>query len=122
VLTATWTIDPSNYFAAKAQAAARAVAQVREQRAAQVARDTLHSSWQAVRADVAKARASKAEAEANDRALKLARERYQAGAATLLDVQQAERDWLNSEVARIGAYADLAYARAAVRVDSGRQK
>jgi outer membrane protein TolC len=122
MITASWSIDPGNYFAAKAQSAARTVAEVRERRAAQVARDTLHSSWQTVRADVARARAARAEAEADDRALGLARERYEAGAATLLDVQQAERDWLNGEVARIQAYADLAYARAAVRIDSGRRR
>jgi outer membrane protein TolC len=122
MITATWTLDPSQYFGAKAQSAAHAIAVVRERRAEQVARDTLHRSWQAARADVARARAARAEAEANDRAVKLARERYAVGEATLLDVQQAERDWLNSEVARIQAFADLAYARAAVRIDSGRQR
>jgi outer membrane protein len=121
-VSATWTLDPSTYFNAKAQGAARAVAEVRERRAEQQARDTLHTSWQQVRADVALVRASKAEAEASAEALKLARERYQAGAATQLDVQQAERDAFNSEVARIGAEADLAYARAAVRIDSGRSR
>lgn len=122
LISATWTIDPSSWYAAKAQSAARAAAEVRRERAEINARDTLHTSWQAVRADVARARAAKAEAEADDRAVKLAKERYQAGAATLLDVEQAERDWLNSEVARIGAYADLAYARTAVRIDSGRAR
>ena len=69
MISASWTIDPSSYFAAKAESAARAAADVREKRAEQVARDTLHSSWQAVRADVARARAARAEAEANDRAV-----------------------------------------------------
>jgi outer membrane protein TolC len=121
-VSATWTIDPSNYFAAKAQGAARAVAEVREKRAQQQARDELHSSWQEVRAEVAKVRAAKAEAEASARAAKLARERFLVGAATQLDVQQAERDAFNSEVARIAAQADLAYARATVRLDSGRTR
>jgi outer membrane protein TolC len=121
-VSATWTVDPASYFAAKAQSAARAAAEVRERRAEQQAKDDLHSDWQTVRADVAKLRAARAEAEASLRAAKLARERYQAGAATQLDVQQAERDAFNSEVARIGAQADLAYARAAVRLDSGRPR
>ncbi len=121
-VAATWTIDPANYFTAKAQSSARTAAEVREKRAEQQARDTLHASWQDVRADVARARAAKAEAEASARAATLARERYQAGAATQLDVQQAERDAFNSEVSRIGAQADLAYARAAVRLDSGRPR
>ena len=50
----------------------------------------------------------------------LAHERYLAGTATTLDVQQAGRDALNGEVARIQAHANLAYARALVRLDSGR--
>jgi outer membrane protein TolC len=119
-VTATWTLDASTYFGAKATSAARAAAEVREKRAEQQARDTLHASWQQVRAEVARVLATRAEAEASARAAKLARERYLAGAATQLDVQQAERDAFQSEVARIGAAADLAYARAAVRLDSGR--
>jgi outer membrane protein TolC len=121
-VSATWTLDPSTYFTAKAQSSARAAAEVRQRRAEKQARDALHGSWQDVRAGVARARAARAEADASARAAKLARDRYQAGAATQLDVQQAERDWFNSEVARIGAEADLAYARAAVRLDSGRAR
>ncbi len=121
-VSATWTLDPSVYFAAKAQSSARAVAEVREKRAVQQARDTLHASWLDVRASAARVRAAKAEAEASARAAALAHERYQAGAATQLDVQQADRDAFNSEVARIGAQADLAYSRAAVRLDSGRPR
>lgn len=121
-VTASWTLDPASVFGARAQSAARAAAEVRVARAEQQAKDTLHASWQEVRADVARARAARAEAEASTRAAKLARERYQAGSATQLDVQQSERDAFNSEVARIQAYADLAYARAAVRLDSGRPR
>lgn len=121
-VSATWTLDPSTYFNAKAQSAVRAAAEVRVRRAEQQARDTLHTSWQSVRAGLARVRAAKAEAEANARAAKLARERYQAGAATQLEVQQAERDAFASEVTSIGAQADLAYSRAAVRIDSGRPR
>src|SRR5262249_42235390 len=108
-VTAAWSIDPPTYLAAQAPGAARAPAQARAARAAQAARDTLHSAWQEVRADVARARAAKAEAEASARAAKLARERYLAGSATQLDVLQAGRDAFASEVARIQADADLAY-------------
>jgi outer membrane protein TolC len=121
-LIATWNIDPSSVFAARAQSAARAVAEVRERRAEQSAKDDLHAAWQEVRADLARVRAARAEAEASARAARLARDRYVAGAATQLDVQQAERDAFSSEVARIQAQADLAYARAAVRLDSGRPR
>ena len=121
-VNATWTLDPAAYFGARAQSSARAVAEVREKRARQQASDDLHAAWQEVRAGIARARAARAESEASARAAALARERYKAGAATQLEVQQAERDAFNSEVARIGAQADLAYARAAVRLDSGRRR
>ena len=111
---------PSTIFAAKAQSAAKEAALVRELRAQQNARDDLHTAYQEVRAQLAKVRAAEAEAEASTRAAQLAHDRYLAGAAMMLDVQQAERDALNSEVARIQAHADLAYARALVRLDSGR--
>jgi outer membrane protein TolC len=121
-VAATWNVDVSTVYAAKALGAARAAADVREKRAMVNARDALHTDWQAVRADVARARAAKAEAEASERAAELAHERYKAGAATQLDVQQADRDAFQGEVAYIQTLADLAYARAAVRLDSGRPR
>ena len=121
-VSATWNVDLSTYYAAKAQGSVHALADLREKRAGQAARDDLHSAWQEVRADLARVRAARAEAEASARASKLARDRYQAGAATQLDVQQADRDAFSGEVARIQAQADLAYARAAVRLGSGRPR
>jgi outer membrane protein TolC len=118
--TATWTLDPSSVFAARAQGAIKEATKVRELRAKLNARDDLHAAFQEVRAQLAKARAAEAEAKASARAAQLAQERYLAGSATTLDVQQAQRDALNSEVARIQAHADLAYARALIRLDSGR--
>jgi outer membrane protein TolC len=121
-IAATWNIDASTYFAAKAAGAARVVADVREKRAHVQARDEMHAAWQEVRAGLARVRAARAGAEASARAAKLARERYLAGTATQLDVQQAERDAFAGEVARIQAQADLSYARAAVRLASGRPR
>lgn len=121
-LTATWNVDLPTYYAARSLGGARALADVRERRAEQGARDDLHGAWQEVRADLAKVRAARAEAEASARAARLAKDRYQAGAATQLDVQQADRDAFSGEVARIQAQADLAYARASVRLGSGRPR
>ena len=42
------------------------------------------------------------------------------GVATQLDVIQAERDAFAASVARIQSDAELAYARAALRLDAGR--
>ncbi len=49
----------------------------------------------------------------------VASERYQAGTGTQLEVVQAERDLLSAEAARIQAEADLAGARAALRLAAG---
>jgi outer membrane protein TolC len=118
--TATWTIDPSAYFAAKAQSAGRAFAEVRADRARNAAKDELWNAAEEVRAQIARAEAARAEAVASARAAKLAKDRLEAGAARQLDVIQADRDAFNSEVARIQAAGDLAYARALLRISSGR--
>jgi outer membrane protein TolC len=114
-----WTLDPSTYHAAKAQRTAQTLAEIRADRARVNARDNIHSAWQAVRAELSKVTAARAEAQASKHAAELARERYQAGSATQLDVQQAERDSFGSEVSQIQAEADLAYARLALRIAVG---
>ncbi len=120
VLQATWNIDASTFFAAKAQESARSVAGARLRRAELTARDNLFNDWLQVRTQVATARAAKAQLDANRKAAALVRERYTVGSATQLDVTQADRDTLNSDLAVIQAYADLAYARALMKIDSGR--
>ncbi len=121
-VSATWSLDLSTYFAAKALSGASAVAEVRRARAEQQARDDLHTEWQEVRADVAKLKAARAESDASLRAAALAKDRYRAGSATQLEVVQADRDAFAGEVARIQAQADLAYARAAIRIDTARPR
>jgi outer membrane protein TolC len=117
--TASWTIDPSAYFAAKAQSAGRAVAEVRAERTRAAAKDELWNAAEEVRAQIAKVEAARAEAVATARAAKLAKDRLEAGAARQLDVIQADRDAFSSEVARIQAAGDLAYSRALLRLASG---
>lgn len=119
-VTATWTIDASTYFAAKAQSAGRVAADVRAERARRAAKDELWNAAEDVRAQIAKALAARAEALASARAAKLAKDRLSAGAARQLDLIQADRDAFTSEVARIQAAGDLAYARSLLRIASGR--
>ncbi len=119
--TATWTVDPSAYFAAKAQAASHAVAAVRAERTRAAAKDELWNAAEDVRAQIARVEAARAEARATARAAKLARDRLDAGAARQLDVIQADRDAFNSEVARIQAAGDLAYSRALLLLASGQR-
>ena len=49
----------------------------------------------------------------------LARQRYQVGTITQLDLLQAQRDAFSAEVSRIQADADLVNARVQLRLASG---
>jgi outer membrane protein len=120
VLQATWNLDASTYFTAKAQDAAKGVAKAREGRTVLAARDDLFNAWQQVRTQIATAAAAKASLDASKKAASLVRDRYTVGSATQLDVIQADRDVLSAEMSVIQAYADLAYARTLVKVDSGK--
>jgi len=71
------------------------------------------------RADVAQARSARAQVGATQLAAKLAEQRYENGVATQLDVLGARQDAFEADVVRIQADADLAYARVALRIDSG---
>jgi outer membrane protein TolC len=118
-LTLGWRFDVSTVGALRAQAAAAALASVQEDRARLGARDQIHEAWQRVRAGIAKSRAARAQTEAARLAARLAVERYRSGAGTQLDVVQAQRDAYAAEVARIQADADLAFARALLRLSAG---
>jgi outer membrane protein TolC len=83
------------------------------------ARDLLHSDWQRALAARSKVRAARAQVEAARRAAALARERNAAGVATQLDVIQADRDLLQSQVNDIQASFELAAARAHLRLSAG---
>jgi outer membrane protein TolC len=120
VLQATWNVDASTYFNAKAQDAAHGVAKAREGRTVLAAKDDLFNAWQQVRTQIATAAAAKASLDASKKAAGLVRERYAVGSATQLEVTQADRDVLSAEMSVIQAYADLAYARMLVKLDSGR--
>ena len=118
-VTAAWTLDATAYFAVRSLRAGKAAADVRVHRAERAAKDALFTDLEAVKAETARSRAARAEAEASSRAAKLARDRFENGAATQLDVLTAERDAFAAEVAQIQTEADLALARAVLRVDSG---
>lgn len=118
-LIATLRLDVASVQGVRAAAKAAGAARAREERVRRVARDQIHDAWQRVHAQIAKSRAARAQAKAAERAAQIARERYQSGAATQLDVIQADRDAFASDVARIQADADLAYARALLRLSAG---
>lgn len=73
-----------------------------------------------VRTGIARSRSARAQAEVSAHASQLARERYEAGTATQLDLLQAQRDAFAADAARIQADADLVNSRAQLRLAAGR--
>ncbi|HEX4353278.1 MAG TPA: TolC family protein, partial [Polyangiales bacterium] len=118
--TLAWKFDGTLSPTVRAQNAAAAVNAVRAERAARAAQDNIYQAWHQVRAAIEKSRAARGQITASALAAELARDRYSVGAATQLDVLQAQQDAFRAEVARIQADTDLAYARAALRSSAGR--
>jgi outer membrane protein TolC len=111
--------DVSQLATANAQAESAVVAKVREERTRAQARDRVFVAWQAVHAALDKARSARAGLEASKLAVSIAKQRYEAGTATFLDVVTSERDAFQAEVTRIQVDADLAFARADLRIAGG---
>ena len=116
----TWQLDLTTFANIRAQVAEADAARAREQRARLAARDAIHRYWNTVVADIANSRSARAQAKASENAARLAQDRYEVGAATQLDLLQAQRDSYSADVARIQADADLANARTQLRLAAGR--
>jgi outer membrane protein TolC len=118
---ASWRLlDFANQRAVSAQRAATEASAVRHDRALAAAADEVFTDWHQVQTQIAKSRAARSSLDASRLALSVAREEYRSGKATLLDVVQAERDAFSAEVTDIQAEADLASARATLRLSAGR--
>lgn len=120
-ITATWRLDLGAWAGVHALEAAEVVASIRKERVDRAARDQVFQAWAQVEALCAKSRSSRAQVHATEEASRLAHERYAQGRATQLEVVQADRDFFDAQVGRIQADADLAYARAALRLSAGEQ-
>ncbi|MEW5738510.1 MAG: TolC family protein [Myxococcota bacterium] len=83
------------------------------------ARDTILADWQRFNAALVKIDAARAQVNAAQRAAQVARDRYNAGAATQLDLIAAERDLFGAEVNLIQARGELAQARLVLRISAG---
>ncbi len=116
----TWQLDLTTFANIRSQDAAEDVARAREQRARLAARDAIHRYWNTVHTDIASSRSARAQAKASEEASRLAKDRYEVGASTQLDVLQAQRDAYSAAVARIQSDADLANARTQLRLAAGR--
>ncbi len=118
-LTLSWRLDYGTLANADAAAAARDLAQIREERGHRGVSDAIFEAHRRVDAGIGKSRAARAQAVAATHAAELAHERYVAGVATQLDVTQAQRDAFLADASRIQADADLSFARASLRLASG---
>jgi outer membrane protein TolC len=119
LLTLSWRLDYSTLAANDAQGAALEVQRVRVERTKRSAEDAAFAAFRRVEAGIAKSRSARAQASAATRAASLAADRYAAGVATQLDVTQAQHDAFLAAAAKIQADADLAFARASLRLATG---
>lgn len=118
-LVLSWRLDYGTVASNDAQSAALEVQRVKVERTRRAAEDGAFEAFRRVEAGVAKSRAARAQANAATRAAALSADRYNAGVATQLDVTQAQRDAFLATAAKIQADADLAFARASLRLASG---
>lgn len=117
-LAATWRLDGPTVAGFRVQRAIEATAALAAERARLLARDQIHFDWQRLNAALQKVEAAKAQLQAAERAAQVARDRYAAGAATQIDVIQAERDYFSAEVGQIQARTELAGARLSLRISA----
>jgi len=118
-LVLSWRLDYGTIASNDAQSAALDVQRVRVERTRRAAEDAAFEAFRRVEAGVVKSRAARAQARAAARAAGLSADRYGAGVATQLEVTQAQRDAFLAVAAKIQADADLAFARASLRLASG---
>jgi outer membrane protein TolC len=118
-LILAWRLDYGTIATSNAQSAALEVQRVRVERTRRASEDAAFEAFRRVEAGVAKSRSARAQASAAARAATLSADRYSAGVATQLDVTQAQRDAFLAAAAKIQADADLAFARASLRLASG---
>ena len=115
-----WRLDAPAFMGMQSADASARVSALAVERARLQAKDQLFSDWQRLRAATEKVGAAEAQMQATQRAAEVAKDRYAVGAATQLDVIQAERDYFSAEVGHIQARAELASAHVAVRLSAGR--
>lgn len=118
-LVLSWRLDYGMLATDRAVEASIEAQRVRLERTERALADATFEAFQRVQAGIAKSSAARAQARAAARAAELAQDRYGVGAATQLDVTQAQRDAFLASAARIQADSDLAYARAALRLAAG---
>lgn len=113
-----WRLDAPTFMGMGVQSSNQQTAVLSGERARLQARDQINSDWQRLQAALMKIEAAQAQVEAARRATEVAKARYTAGAATQVDVIQAERDVFGAEVNEIQARTELATARAWLQISA----
>src|SRR6267143_231358 len=119
-ITLRWSLDLTTFANIRRQDANLDAERARELRTWLSSGDAIHQQWNTVAAGIAKSRAARAGRQAAFQAAAQARSRYAVGNIAQLDLLQAQRDAFIADVNRIQADADLANARAQLRLASGR--
>jgi len=114
--TATWRFELGALSELASAAASTRAAHAERLRVERDIAERIANEWDQVQAEIARLRATRAQAHAARTAAQVAAARYRAGTSTQLDVLQANRDLLSSDVAHIRAIVDLARARATLRL------
>ena len=115
----TWNFDLATVGNINGADASVASGVAGELRARLAARDDIKNTWKIVASNISRSRSARAQAQVTTQAATLAQDRYSAGVATQLDLLQAQRDSFAADASRIQADADLANARAQLRLVSG---
>jgi outer membrane protein TolC len=118
-LVLTWNADLTTFGNIQVANAGAVAAQARETRTRLQVRDAIHRAWSTVQTSIARSRSARAQARVSQEAASLAKDRYSVGAATQLDLLQAQREAFGAEATRIQADADLVNARAQLRLAAG---
>lgn len=116
----TWRLDYGTYANTKVQDQVVEVQRVRTEKARRDVDDQIFEAHQRIAAGIVKSRSARAQVAAATTAADLAKERYQAGVATQIDVTQSQRDAFLASASQIQADADLTYWRMLLRIAAGR--
>ncbi len=116
---AEWRLDFARPAQINTTAAQADAAAVEAERVEQQARTSVYEAWHRAEASLAAARAARVAEEASAQAVEDVRATFEAGAATQLDVLQAERDLFRARVATIQALANLRVAQVVLRIRAG---
>jgi len=120
-VTVSWRLDLRTLRGARVADARERIGAARLARASRDARDRIVDAWDLVDARRAAVAATSAELAAARDALSVAQTRIAAGLATPIDLLDAQRDAFAAEVGAVQARADLAAARALLRLAAGRE-